>query len=423
MKTLPQIFLLLLISNVLAAQTTHNLSMGASYANGQYYNLNTDATTSAAHNTWDIAFGVYPGTDAGIFINEGAFYSGTPPKLYSVPNKTFTDNITTGDFGSELKNDEKSWGSGAFNSIKVASNWADYGWGAYNMGNHKIEGTNLYAVKLSNGDYKKLSIDTLVGGTYYFRYADLDGSNLQQKSIAKSNFANQTLAYFSFTTNNTVTVEPSTGWDWLFTRYKTTILDNTGTPTPYNVGGILINRGVEAVIADGIDPATVDESNYTTSADSLTLIGHDWKSFSFSGGWGVDADRVYFVKTADNNLYKIQFIDFQGSSTGQGTFLKTFLGVWSSIDKTQKNSGLEQFKLFPNPASSLLNITFSLEAVQEEMQLQLTDVLGRPVFQTTVNGNSGLNGIELNVDGFNAGNYILSLQSEDVFISQKVIIQ
>lgn len=395
--------------------------MGASYANGQYYHLGTDATTSAAHASWDIAFSVYGATDAGIFINEGAAFMGTAPKLYHVPTKSFSDNILVSDLGDELKNTEKSWESGAFNTIKVASNWADYGWGTYNMSNHKVEGTALYVIELGNGSHKKLTIDSLTGGSYYFSYADLDGSNLQQKSISKNNFANQTLAYFSFATNNTVTVEPSTGWDWVFTRYET-ILDNNGAPLAYNVGGILTNRNVEAVIADGIDPATVDAANYTTTADSLTIIGHTWKNYGFSTGWTVDADRVYFVKTADNNLYKIQFIDFQGSSTGQGTFLKTYLGQWTSIESTQNYTALEQFKLFPNPASSQINLTFSLDQAQEGMRLQLTNMLGQTVLETSLDGKRGLNGVEFNVEQFNAGNYILTLQSEQVLISQQVIL-
>lgn len=422
MKTPVQIFLFFLTSTLAIGQSTHNFSMGASYANGEYYNLATDATTSVAHNTWDIAFSVYGATDAGIFINEGAAFMGTPPKLYLVPNKNFSDNITASDLGDQLKNPEKTWGTGAFNTVKVASNWADYGWGIYNPSNHKVEGNRLYVVELGNGSQKKLMVDSLKGGTYYFSYADLDGSNLQHQTIAKSNFANQTLAYFSFANNATISGEPTTGWDWLFTRYET-VLDNNGTPMPYNVGGILTNKNVEAVKASGIDPATVDAANYTTSADSLTIIGHTWKSYGFGAGWSVDANRVYFVKTADSTLYKIQFIDFQGSSTGTGTFLKTLLGQWTGVETVERQSVLEQFQVFPNPATTQLNLTFSLEQAQENMHLQLTNMLGQVVFETTVEGRSGLNGIELNVSSFDTGNYILTLQSDRVLMSKPVILK
>ncbi|MBL4651074.1 MAG: T9SS type A sorting domain-containing protein [Aureispira sp.] len=422
MKTLLQLAIFLSISSCLYGQTPHNFSAGASYSNSQYYNLSTDATTDVSHSTWDIAFSVIGGTDAGIFINEAAAFSGTAPKIFHIPNKTFSDNILIADLGDALKNTETTWTEGALNTLKVASNWADYGWGVYNLTNHKVEGTALYAVELGNGSYKKLFIDELAGGVYSFQYADFDGTNLEQKTIDKSTYTNQTLAYFSFATNSTVTVEPTTGWDWVFTRYET-ILDNAGTPMPYTVTGILTNENVEVALADGINPTTVNAANYTTTADNLRLIGHDWKVYDFANGWGVDADRVYFVKAIDNSLYKIQFVDFQGSSTGQGTFVKTYIGQWTSIDNLQKDSPLEQFQVFPNPASDYVNITFSLEQAQEDMQVQLRDVLGRLLFNTSINAVSGLNALELNVSDFASGNYILSLQSDKVLKSQSIILR
>jgi hypothetical protein len=421
MKQLLQIALFLCINTLLYGQTTHTFTAGASYSNSQYYNLTTDATTSATHSTWDIAFSVLGGTDAGILINEAASFSGTAPKVYHIPNKSFSDNIVVADLSDELKNSEMTWTEGAFNSIKIASNWADYGWGAYNLTNHQVEGTALYAIELGNGTYKKLFIDQLASGIYSFRYADFDGSSLEQKTIDKSAYTNQTLAYFSFATNSTVTVEPSAGWDWVFTRYETTLY-SSGVATPYTVTGILTNENVEAVLATGINPATVDHANYTTTADSLTIIGHDWKSYNFSSGWEVPADRVYFIKTADSILYKVQFVDFQGSSTGQGTFVKTYIGQWTSIDNVQKNTPLEQFQVFPNPASDQVNITFSLAQAQEDMQIQLRDVLGRLLFEKTVEAVSGLNALELNVSSFESGNYILSLQSDQVLKSQAIIL-
>jgi hypothetical protein len=422
MKILLQLALFLSISNCLYGQTTHTFSAGASYSNSQYYNLTTDATTDVSHSTWDIAFSVIGGTDAGIFINEAADFSGTAPKVYHIPNKIFSDNILVSDLGNELKNTEIAWTEGAFNTLKIALNWADYGWGVYNLTNHKVEGTDLYAVELGNGSYKKLFIDELAAGIYSFRYADFDGTNLEQKTIDKSTYSNQTLAYFSFATNSTVTVEPSTEWDWVFTRYET-ILNNAGTPLPYTVTGILTNDKVEIAVADGINPATVNAANYTTAATSLTMIGHDWKTYDFTTGWGVAANRVYFVKARDNSLYKIQFVDFQGSSTGQGTFVKTYIGQWTSIKNLQKNSLLEQFQVFPNPAFDYVNITFSLKQAQEKMQVQLRDVLGRLLFETTINGVSGLNALELNVSNFETGYYTLSLQSDKVLKSKSIILR
>jgi len=413
------IFVLILCGNQAQAQTTHTISMGANYANGEFYQLATDQTQSYGHSNWDIAFSVIGATDGGIFINEGSSYSSTAIKLYAVPNKTFADTIQVADLGNELKNEEKRWTEGAFNTIKTAGNFADYGWGTYNMNNHKIEGDALFVIQLRNNSYKKLMIDTLTNGTYYFRYADLDGSNLQQKSIIKNNFNNQTLAYFSFASNATVTIEPSNGWDWLFTRYET-ILDNNGSLMPYTVGGILTNEGVEAVMADGINPSMVDASNYTTTSDSLNIIGHEWKNYDFSQGWMVDNDRVYFVKTADSSLYKIQFIDFQGSSSGQGTFQKTYLGKWVSVDQIAKQNAY-QLQVYPNPAKDYINVAYELPQATEQLQLRITNMLGQTVFERTIEGKEGLNALVINGFDLASGQYVLHIQSPKA--QQSKIIQ
>lgn len=420
-----KIFTLLLLGYTTAtitAQTTHNISMGASYANAEYYNLSTDATTSVANTSWDIAFSVYGSTDAGVLINDAASLGGgVPIKAYVVPNKSFSDNITSADFGDQLRNPEVSWGEGAINTVKSPSNPFDYGWGVYNQSNHTVNGTNLFVIELRDGSYKKFQINSLSMGTYSFEYADLDGSNLQQKTIAKSAHAGKTLAHFSFATGNTVSAEPAGDWDWVTTRYES-LVDNQGTPIPYNVGGILTNKGVKVAPAFGINPSTVDAANYTPDENKLDQIGYDWKAFSFSTGWEVPTDRVYFIVASDNNLYKIQFIDFQGSSTGRGTFQKTSLGQFTSVNKVP-GSVLEGYNVYPNPATDLLNITFDLEEAQANMTLRLVDVLGRVVLEETIEGQQGLNGIELNVNQFATGNYFLNIQSDKVQLSQKVIIK
>jgi hypothetical protein len=408
-------FICLFFTVLGTAQSVKNFSMGPSYGSAQFYLLNNDQTTSCSHSNWDIAFSVYGMQDAAIHINEGSSYSGTPPKLYTIPNKTFSDVIQNADLGGQLQNDELSWSSGAFNSIKNPANFADYGWGSYNMTNYIVEGTALYAIELSNGNYKKLAIDSLAGGKYYFRYADFDGSNLLQKQIDKTNFPNQTLAYFSFSTNDTVTVEPSTGWDWVFTRYETKIL-NQGAVVDYPVGGILINRNVEAVIADNIDPSTVNASAYTTSSDSLSIIGYDWKNYGFTTGWTVDADRVYFVKNANDRLFKIQFIDFQGSSNGQGSFIKTDLGIVSSAVGLEKGAD-NNFTIFPNPAVDHLNVAFTLEQDNPSLSLEIIDVMGRIVWQQQTAGQAGLNGKIVNFS-LESGNYFLRIKS-DSFVQTK----
>ena len=46
------------------------------------------------------------------------------------------------------------------------------------------------------GDYKKLQVMKLAGGTYEFRYANIDGSNEVNTSVSKSSFTNKNSGYY-----------------------------------------------------------------------------------------------------------------------------------------------------------------------------------------------------------------------------------
>ena len=397
MKTISIFNLLVFFVGLSAhAQTIDHVSIGASYSNQSFYRLSDGNTQSSAHSTWHIAFSVFGGQDAGVFINEGASLSGSGVKLYATGLTDFNTTIDTNTtpLTNELSNQEISWENGAFNETRSSSNPFDYGWGIYSMTSHKVEGDEVFVLELPNGALKKIIIDSLAGGTYYFRYADLDGANAQSKSVQKSNFAGQTLAYFSLTTGNTVAnIEPSNGWDLLFTRYEELIPDGQGAWMPYAVTGVLSNKGVAVAEAKNVNTSTVNYQNYLNqlSEDTLYTIGSDWKHYDFTNGWSVDANRAYFVKTADDILWKLVFIDFQGSGTGTSTLQKTNLGTISSIEINKETS--VQFEAYPNPSSGPIDVVFDLGANYGQVDLTLQDLTGRVLFEQQL---SELNGLKAN---------------------------
>lgn len=420
-------FLLFLFStffySTLLAQSTETISVGANYANATYYKLSDGSTQSHVHNAWDIAFGVFDLQTGGIFINESQSLSASNRiNLFLAPSNNFADTISSSALGAELKNAEKNWSTGAFNENKDLTNFADYGWGVYNMSNHKIEGSTVYVLQLRNGDYKKIMVDALNNGTYHFKYANLDGSNLQNHSIAKNSFSGQTLAYFSLSNDSTVlNIEPNNGWDLLFTRYEV-VLDNAGTPYPYMVMGVLSNQNVAIAKADGINPATVDINNYINSfsEDSLTIIGHSWKTYDFSTGWVVDNDLVYFAKTEDSTIYKLRFLDFSGSSTGVTTLEKTNLGNPTAVQNIY--SPVATFDIYPNPIRDRAEVLLTLKEAAS-LNIVIHNAQGQQVQQFTKEAQSGLNALELSTNNLSAGVHLLSIQSDNAIISKKIIIQ
>jgi hypothetical protein len=418
MKKIYNLILLLCSVSVLTAQIDQP-SVGASYANSTFYNLEDGNTTSATHTEWDIAFNVTP-FNLGIIVNEGVGLSFTAPlsivELFQTNSTDFTTADTIGI--SKIYNDEVSWSAGAFNLIADASSSADYGWGDYNFGNNQVVGTRIFAIKLRNETYKKLEIQSLIAGVYTFRFADLDGNNEVTTTIDKANYPAKTLAYYSIENETALDLEP-TDWDMVFTRYVTPLNDGSGGTIDYTLTGILTDAGVQVVQADGINPSTVDHLDYTNDyQDSLTIIGYDWKSFQ--GSWVIEAERVYFVKTANEKIWKIQFFDFEGSSTGTTTLEKTLIDGTSSTNKVTEH--FSSFNVFPNPASDVTNLVFEVKTYEGAAQIQIINQLGQRVYNENIEIHNGLNAKQLSLN-FPSGLYHVALQIGSDFITRPLFIK
>jgi hypothetical protein len=240
---------------------------------------------------------------------------------------------------------------------------------------------------------------------------------LETKTV-NTNFGNGSpVVYFSLTNGTNVTT--ATDWNLVFCRYVTPLFDGTGY-IPYKVTGILVNDGIQTAKATGIDPATVDYEDYLDSLKTrLDVIGHDWKYFSGTA-WSVPSDVAYFVKTKDNKLYKLVFIDFEGSSTGVGTFERTYLGELSSAPDLP--AGIQEVLIFPNPVAERLNISFTSETATAA-SLRLLNSAGQTVWTGVARVQTGLNVLEVNdLPSLPTGNYFLNAQLPAGQFSRNIII-
>jgi hypothetical protein len=383
-------------------------SVGAGYGDFTYYRLADGELSSSAHDTWDIAFSAGE-MAVGVFVNEGvglSFTTSLPQvELYLTSSSDFSAVDTAG--MTRILNDEVSWAEGAFNHVKDIVNPADNGWGDYDFTTHQVNGTRVFVVRLRNEVFKKLEIQSLISGVYTFRYADLDGANEVTQTIDKADHSNKTLAYFSIENEEAVAVEPAQ-WDLLFSRYSTPLDDGAGGTIDYIVTGVLSNAGTLVGQADNIDPLSVEHTDFQGEyTDSLAVIGHDWKSFQM--GWTVDPARAYFVKTTENEIWKIAFYDFEGSSTGVTTLEKTLEGMTSSLSENDYKE-LSTFDVFPNPVIESTNIVFEINTATPTGQLQIFNSLGQIVTNQSIQIQKGLNVKTISVDNYPTGLYHVSLK-------------
>ena len=408
------------------AQSFQVISTGAGYNKQSFIKLNDGSQKQVNNDAWDLAFTAFGFQDAGIFINESSGSS-------MGQNLPLTElyYALTDDFGAAIDleaikdykylNSEASWNFGAFNEVRDTLNPFDFGWGVYQPASNRVIGNKVYVLKLRNGEYRKIKIESLTGTTYTFRYAKLDGSGEVTKTLNKlTDNKGQKLIFFSFTTNETVDVLPSGGFDLMYCRYISIAKDPNGTIVQqYNVTGVLTGPGILTAEADGVNPKTVTYVDYTDKLSTQTdIIGYDWKTLT-GISWLIDQDRVFFVKTTDNHMWRLHFFDFEGSSSGTAVMEKTDLGLFSSsTDLVGVQTGI-----FPNPVDDQLILSLDItEDSGSDINIDITNVNGRMMTSRVVKNQQGLKVFEINTTDWNKGTYFVRISNgSKQFVSKKIV--
>lgn len=405
---------LLLISGLFATVSLNaqqfvndSISMTPGYLNESYYSMENGEVLNLSNQTWDLAFDL-GGYGSGVRINQ---HSGV--EVYVAGSNTDWATIdTTGMSWDKLNNSDKYWGLGALNTA-AGSSQTDLGWGEYNFTTHHINASRSFVLKLADGSYKKLLIESLVSGVYTFKSADLDGGNEVSNTITKSDYTDKNFAYYSIASNTVLDREPANNaWDIVFTKYVTEL-----QPTVfYGVTGVLTNKGVYGRKVENVDPETAIFSDYTVDS-VINVVGHNWKSFNIQTySYDIVADLSYFIEDKSNNIWQIKFERFDGSSTGKVVFGKRQVAAASLAE----NSDISALGVAPNPAVNSTEIVFNSEA--PETNVAIIGLNGKVVYQNVVTG-TGLQSLNVELSDFNSGMYIIQLTTNNSVATTKLMIQ
>ncbi|WP_236978832.1 HmuY family protein [Membranihabitans maritimus] len=411
---------LLLCTWPVFSQEIEQIDQGTNYTQTVYYDLASGEKTAVDYTQWDIAFSV-ANRSVGVLINESVSGAddATAVSLYSIDTLDFAGADTTM-ISDTLFNSSVSWGQGAFNEAADTSDVFDFGWGLYSPSNHILTGNRVFIVKLRSGVYKKLLINEYSNSQYKFTYADLDGENEVIDSVASSDYMGKTLAYYSLEDQAALDVEPEE-WDLQFTRYVTPLVAGPGIILQYSVTGVLINAGVEVAEAQGVDPETVSFDSYADSLSTdLETIGYDWKSYDFNAGaYSVPEDLVYFVKTANDSIWKIQFLDFD-NTTGTSTFEKTFIEVLAN--NALVPSFVKSTNLFPNPIrGGQLTLEFDSKRTIHNATVSIYNSVGQNLSNQVVQIRQGPNRITTEVNSGSGMHYLMVRMGESVLTKPFVV--
>jgi len=399
----------LLISLGLLAQEQKEVVTGADYADDVYYSLENGTVTTVARNNWDIAFFVNY-YSAGLSANNG---SGV--ELYTYSEGDINDWATVDTTGMDwtpMYNSIESFEEGAFNANALEH--PDYGWGIFNMGGvYPIIGDSLFVIKTISGAWKKLAIimKETVPNTWEFKYANLDGTGEQTVSLNAGEYNDKYFIHYSIDSMKIQDREPAkVDWDLLFTKYY----DYT---IPYYVTGVLIND--DHVLAQEVRESGMDQSSHnsyvdTAFADTISIIGSDWKEFDMDAmAYVLNDTVVYYLKTDDGDTstnfayYKIYFTGFSGGSFG-GLGVYTFMQERLTFVSVGKNKVMNLLQVYPNPAADHINVVFDLVGRSE---IDIIDMTGRLVRATRYDA-SGFTNLSLDVSSLNPGVFFISVSAE-----------
>lgn len=428
MKKYFTIITLAVIFSSLAHSAEVEINLTAGYSNDVWYDFNNGVVKTEPSNNWDLA--VQTNTqDAGIWINS---HNGC--QVWVVPNShgdswgDVIDTLGMAQTWTQGYNSEETWSIGALNlGMNGFVTGGDFGWGEYNMANHSISGNKVFIVKLVNNTYKQLMVESLFGGVYSLKWADLDGSNERLLDISKSSHANKLFAYIQLADGKLVDREPASDtWALLFGKYIGMVATGTGETMPYGLTGVRTNPRYRTAVVSKVPTNSskapfLDDDNYSSL---ITTVGSNWKVLNYATFSYSIVDSVSYFVTSEMNgtdqpiINKIVFKSFAGSSSGKLTFE---LNGATSVSSQQLLS--DNLIVYPSITSSNseINIEFTNE-LQGNVTVTLLDITGRAITSKNFT-NDLVNGVEkLFIPSVSAGQYIVMIKTQKAVVAKTIIV-
>lgn len=294
---------------------TATIEMTQTYKYQVYYSLEDAQVVGVVNKqSFDLMFDANP-DGRHIFLNSANFM------MAARTGKTSLSDVTSF-AGLEMMFDPST---GNHDSTAIGN------WFSMN-GNDTVFSGEVYVINRGYDDlgntlgYRKIIFDSLKGQTYYFRYANLNGTNEVSAKVTKS--PDRNFAYYAFNNEEgqVYPEPPKNQYDLLFTQYTTLLFTNTGEPYPYLVTGVLLNRFNtfsalnQDMDFDSITRENAMEANYINRLD---VIGYDWKDVvgDVSSGivfYEIKPENNYFIRTQEESYFKMRFESFYNQSGEKG---------------------------------------------------------------------------------------------------------
>jgi hypothetical protein len=291
------------------------IEMTQYYTNQVYFDLENGAEVSVNNkNEWDLGFECSE-DGSHIILNTSAFMVAA-----NTHSKEFEQVFDT--TGLQWNFDKSD---GDLDSTAIGS------WFSFEQ-NDSVYSHFVYIINRGYTDLgtlrglKKIQFDSLVNRTFYFKFANLDGTDEHHVTVQKDPAVSFACFTFDEGGQQLFFEPPADTWDLLFSQYTTLLFTDEGIPYPYLVTGVLLNRkNVEAALDTINDFASLNLSmieglDFSTNLD---LIGYDWKELvgdvnSGNVSYTIVPGRSYIIKNRKGFIFKLRFTGFYNNVGEKG---------------------------------------------------------------------------------------------------------
>lgn len=322
----------------------------------------------------------------------------------------------------QVYNQNTDWKAGAFNRGGSPEEDFGYGWGTYIQG-EGVVGQKLYIIEYTVDDAtvrKQIAFTGMSDRQYIFVISDLDGSNLEERSVSKDDFTGKAFGYYNIESDEVLDLQPADGtWDLVFKRYRAAIQAGPDL-FHYPVVGLLQASNLWAITEEG---DVVEPSANSFYLPEVNQIGYDWKSFNQAEGSYDFTDETYFLQrhlsTEDGSfipngrVYRLRFLSYEGGSQAASTFELSEVVLSYSENKTLS------FGIYPNVVTN--NSPNMLYNLSGSATLKVFDIRGVEVYSSNVSGNGKLNQFTFDISSLNNGQYFVQLINGNEFSTSQFI--
>ena len=95
--------------------------------------------------------------------------------------------------------------------------------------------------------------------------------------------------------------------------------------------------------------------------------------------------------------------------------------VYTTTTGIEENSGIENIKVFPNPATDIINLNYEL-TTPSKSTISIKNILGQNIYKENIEVSTNIEK-QINTSNINKGIYFIEVDTEKGSFRKKIIIE